>query len=281
MRHPATCCIIACLLPAIAAAQPTSPSAGECLSLDAAIRQAVENNRLLTAERLQISKAEADIQVSRARRLPSLETTLSGSELLTPVDFNFPQGAFGQFPGIGPIPAANTVVSVPRQPTAYVTAQASQPVSQLFQIGLRIRAAEIAREIEKERTRDKQVALVNSVKRLYFGILQTESAVVASDEAIALYRELDRTLTVRVAQKVALRGDALDVQYRLANEELTRTTNTNTLASQKEQLNRLLGRDVRTAFELEPVSGVAAVDVDVPRRRLARSRTGQTRKKRA
>src|SRR4029450_9460332 len=130
-------------------------------------------------------------------------------------------------------------------------AQVSQPISQLFRIGLGIQSATTTREIERERARAQELSIVNSVKRLYFAILQTESALAAINETVALYRELDRTLQVRVAQKVALRSDALDVQFRLAQEELTRLTRTNTLASQKEQLNQLLGRDVRTAFETE------------------------------
>src|SRR5262249_26879853 len=85
----------------------------------------------------------------------------------------------------------------------------------------------------------------------------------ASDEAIALYRELDRTLTVRVAQKVALRSDALDVSAKLAQEEYTRMTRVNALDSQKEQLNQLLGREVRTAFDTETASDISVFDVDL------------------
>ena len=40
-------------------------------------------------------------------------------------------------------------------------------------------------------------------------------------------------------------------------------TRTNTLASQKEQLNQLLGRDVRAAFDTENVSVVSGLDVDL------------------
>jgi outer membrane protein TolC len=68
---------------------------------------------------------------------------------------------------------------------------------------------------------------------------------------------------VRVAQKVALRSDALDVQFRLAKEQLTRTTYENTLANQKEQLNQLLGRDVRTDFVVEPVSTLSISEIDL------------------
>jgi outer membrane protein TolC len=142
---------------------------------------------------------------------------------------------------------------VPRQLTYYVSSQVSQPVTQLFRIGLRIDSAVASHAVELEHARAQRLSVTNSVKRLYFAILQTESTLDATDQAIALYRELDRTLEVRVAQKVALRSDALDVQFRLAQEQLRRTTNLNTVASQKEQLNQLLGRDVRTDFVVEPV----------------------------
>jgi len=182
------------------------------------------------------------------------------SQLLTPVDFGFPQGAFGDYPGIGPIPSTDTTLSVPRQPTYYVSAQLSQPLSQLFRINLGIESAGTTRAIENERVRAERLSLINNVKRLYFAILQTASALAANDEAIALYRELGRTLQARVTQKVALRADALDVDFRLAQEQLEHTTRQNTLASQKEQLNQLLGRDVRTAFTVEEVSATLPLE---------------------
>jgi outer membrane protein TolC len=104
---------------------------------------------------------------------------------------------------------------------------------------------------------------INSVKRLYFAMLQTTSALAAEDEAIVLYRELDRSLQVQLTQKVALRGDALDVESKLAQEELSRLTQQHTLETQKEQMNQLLGRDVRTAFDLESPSAIAPTDVNL------------------
>ena len=53
------------------------------------------------------------------------DTEVSASQLLTPVGFSFPQGAFGTFPGTGPIPSVDTTVKVPMQPTMY------EPLSQL------------------------------------------------------------------------------------------------------------------------------------------------------
>lgn len=258
-----TCCVVAMCVASAAAGQPPATRAGvERLSLETAIRQAVDNNREIHTARLQIDSAEADLAATRTHRLPAFQLETQASQLLMPVDFSFPQAAFGTIPGIGPLPPTDTSFSVPRQPTMYVFAEASQPISQLFKIGLGISSAEKARDVARERARGEQLSVINNVKRLYFSILQTQSALTATNEAIALYRELDKTLQVRVAQKVALRSDALDVQVRLAQEELSLTSAQNLLASQHEQLNQLLGRDVRTAFELEDVTGVAFQERD-------------------
>ena len=254
---------LALLLPAVVAAQSTTVAISERLSLDAAVRLAVENNRQLQSSQLQVKKADEDIAVARTRRYPVFDVEGQASQLITPVDFAFPQGAFGEYPGIGPVPATDTKVSVPRQLTYYFASQMSQPITQLFRVNLGIDSAVATRAIEQERLHSQRLSVVNSVKRLYFAILQTESALDATDQAIALYRELDRTLEVRVAQKVALRSDSLDVQFRLAKEQLTRTTQLNTLASQKEQMNQLLGRDVRTDFVVEPVAAVSIAEIDL------------------
>ena len=266
-------CWVAALIPAAAGAQPAT-AGGERLSLENAVRMAIDSNRQLQSARLQLDKAKADVKVARSRRLPVFETQLTGSQLLTPVEFAFSQGAFGNYPATGPIPSADTTVTVPRQPTMYIASQVSQPISQQFRIGLGIDNAAASLDIERERLRAQEQSVANSVKRVYFAILQTASALAATDEAIALYRELDRTLEVRVAQRVALRSDALDVQLRLAREELTRTTWVNALASQKEQLNQLLGRDLGTDFTADDIGAASLVDVDLE---AARSSGLQTR----
>ena len=267
-------CLAALLLPVLAAGQPAPGSFTERLSLETAVRLAVDHNRQLLNAQLQVEQAEDALAVVRTRRLPAFQTEVSMSQLVTPVNFSFPRGAFGEFPGTGPIPATETNVSVSRQPTAYVSSQISQPISKLFEIGVSIRSAAASRDIAQERARAEQMGVINQVKRLYFAILQTESALDADEEAIALYRELDRTLQVRVAQQVALRADALDVRVQLARAELAKTTRQNGLASQKEQLNQLLGRDVRTEFEVETVPVVSLLDIDL---RAAQTRALESR----
>jgi outer membrane protein TolC len=249
-------------LPALAAAQSPG-STGDILSLEAAIQLAVDNNRPLQNAKLEVDKAQEDLAAARTRRLPALETSIFAAQLLTPVEFLYARGAFGEFPGIGPVPAEDTSVTTPREPNAFVSAQVTQPLSQLKRIGLTIQSAATVRDLQRERARAQQLSVVNAVRRLYFTILQTQSALTASEDAIAMYRELDRMLQVRVAQKIALRSDALDVQARLAQEDVARITWQNTLATQKEQLNQQLGRDVRTAFEVVDAPEISLVDIDL------------------
>jgi outer membrane protein TolC len=273
-KHVESLCLVLTLVPAVAAAQTAQVAITQRLTLDRAIQLAVENNRQIQTAALQLQKANEDVEVARTHRLPVFDIQGQAAHLLTPVDFAFPQGAFGEFPGVGPIPATDTDVSVPRQLTYYFSSQVSQPITQLFRIGLGIDSARATSAIEQEHLKAQRLSVTNSVKRLYFAILQSESALDSTEQALALYRELDRTLEVRVAQKVALRADSLDVRFRLAKEELTRTTYQNTLASQKEQLNQLLGRDVRTDFVVEPVTelSIAEVDVDAARTRALENR---------
>ena len=254
--------VLAVSLPVAAGAQPLA-AAGERLTLDAAIQLALAHNRQLEAARLQVQRADEDVAVARSRRLPIFESEITAAQLVSPVGFSFPQGAFGDFPATGPIPATDTTVSVPRRPTLSMAAQVSQPITKLVQIGLGIKNAETSREIERTRVRGYEVALVNSIKRAYFAVLQTESAMAAGDEAMALYRELSRTLESRVLQRVALRADALDVEFRLAQEELAQIKRRNQLESQKEQLNQLLGRNVRTPFEVAAAAAAMAIDVNL------------------
>jgi len=110
------CCICIALLAAVSVAAQTVETAagGDRLSLNEAVRLAVANNRWLANARLEVEKAEADLGASRTHRLPSFETSLTGSQLVTPVNFSFPAGAFGTFPGIGPIPRAVFCESIGR-----------------------------------------------------------------------------------------------------------------------------------------------------------------------
>jgi hypothetical protein len=65
------------------------------------------------------------------------------------------------------------------------------------------------------------------------------------------------------AQQVALKSDSLEVKTRLAKAEYEALDLTNKLATQKEQLNNLLGRDVRRDFRASAVPDAADFGFDL------------------
>jgi outer membrane protein len=251
--------IVLCLAVAAGPAFAQSP----VLSLDDAIANAVEHNRSLQNAALAEERAAHDVGIARTRRLPIFNVEAQASQLLRPVDITFRQGTFGSFPGTGPIPATDTQITTPARATFLFDARVAQPLTQLKQAGLNIRLAESTLQFEREETRAARLALVNQVKRAYYRVLQASSALTAAESSSRLLQEVNRVVGNRVVQQVALRGDALDVEARLADIELTILTLRHSLDSGKEQLNQLMGRDVRTAFDVAGVPPTPAIERDL------------------
>src|SRR5437868_4596379 len=252
---------------AVCSAQELSPS--RVLTLDDAIRLAVANNRSLKIASLEVDKSKWQVAEVKTKRLPSFSSSVLGSQLLNDVSFNFPVGAFGNIPGVGPFPTADTKVTTSRQPIAYVMSQAMQPLSQLYKINLAVRAQELSAKIAGEKARAERQNLVKDVKQAYYAVLQSESELEAAEANVKEYQELDRVVLQRVSQEAALKSDSLDVKAKFANEKYKLVQLRNTLDSQKEYLNNLLGRDIRTGFETEKVPVTSFEEVDL---KLAQSR---------
>ena len=224
------------------------PAGVEILTLDKAIDKALEQNRSTKNARLEAEKSTDRLAATRTRLYPGFKLSGGLSKPLTTFDTTFEKGVFGTFPGTGPIPNEDTVITSSTKPNGAIIGQLSQPLSQLHRIKLQIKQQETASEISRAQLTGAEQTLVNEVKRAYYAILQSQGAAQAAETNIKLYRELDRVTGEYVIQQVALKTDHMDVQTRLAKAEYELMTIQNQLISQKEQLNHLLGRDVRTEF---------------------------------
>jgi len=100
------------------------------------------------------------------------------------------------------------------------------------------------------------------VKQQYYQILASESALEDSQASIALYESLVGQLTDQVAEQTALEYQLLDAQAELAQSRLQALEQVNDIASQKEQLNNLMGRDTQEPFEVTGLLVAPVVDVD-------------------
>ena len=128
----------------------------------------------------------------------------------------------------------------------------AQPLSQQYRIGLNISMHDVMRDIAREQLRAKRQSVASEVKRLYYGILQTQSSLESVEETIRFLRELDRLRSRYLKEEAVLKSESLEVQARLAQEEQHQIVLHNQLATQKEQLNDLMGRNILTEFRVNP-----------------------------
>ncbi len=173
-------------------------------------------------------------------------------------------GQFGTYPGIGPIPATNTNISTPSKPTAYVFATASQPLLTLYKINLHIHGQQLSVEQAAQKVREERISIVDDVRQAYYSIVEIQNAIEACQASIKQYEELDRITTQYVAEQVALKSSILEVKAKLADEQYKLLQYQDKLASAKENLNNLLGRDINTPFRAVNVTTLSPVEDNLP-----------------
>jgi outer membrane protein len=239
----------ACFCANSLAAQESASASLEVLTLERAVAQALENNRSIKISSETIFQANAQILAARTQRYPQFNVQLIGSYLLTPVTVSFPPGVFGKV-GSTPVPNVNSPVVTSPKFSGMSVVQAYQPLSQLYNIHLNLGSLQVNKRLSEEQLRQQRQQITNSVKSAYYGLLQTQSAIDAAESNIQALRELDRTTDANVQQKTALQYQSTGVKAQLAQAELQLVTLQDTLATQKENLNSLMGRDIRTDFKL-------------------------------
>ena len=247
---------------------------GEALTLQQAIVAAEANNRVIRAARLEHDKALREIGVARTYRLPIFSVSALGSQSLAHLGLTFPMGSLGVYPGIGPVPGKATTLTGPLQPAGIFYASVAQPLSQQRKIGLSIELARVGAAIADETVRWRRQATVNEVRRLYYGILQTESGRRSLQATVEFLKQLDQDTGRNVLQRVALQADSLDAKAQLAQAEYALLKLDDPLETQKQQLNRLMGRDPDTPFDVDPLT---ATDFEMPDLKLAYARAIESR----
>ena len=241
-----------------AQAQQTSVT-GDPLTLDQAIDLALHNNHSLKIAKLAVDRVDDDISAAKTFRLPSLHAYTIVSENLAKNERLLKNPVDSLFPGFGPFFALPDA----RKPTAIFGAAAIQPLSQQYQIGLRIKLEKLARDVEAAKLRQEQHETIDQVKKVYYSILQTHSALESVNEAVKSYQELDKVTGDYVVQKVSLKAEQLVVQTRLAKAQYEQLELSNRLATQKEELNSLLGREITIDFEVSSVPEFVASETDL------------------
>jgi outer membrane protein TolC len=223
------------------------------LTLDDAVSMALTNNRLVKNSELEAQKHDFQVKTIRTQRLPQFNFSVLGGGFLNSFDYTFPAGVFGTYPSVGPIPGKESVIHNPVRMTTFVTGNIDEPITQQYKIGLAIHATELGREIAKEDVRAERQKISAEVRAAYCSLVATQAAVDAANESVQTLEESQRLTARYLAEKTVLRADALEVDARLASARYQLSTAEDGLATQREHLNELLGRDLSTPFRVDPM----------------------------
>ena len=255
--------LVIAMLAAISAFAQDSTAAPDLLTIDQAVKIALANNRYLKIVNLDLDVSKDKIAAAKTRRYPAFNIYTFGSQLLSPISFQVPAGQFGTYPGIGPIPAVNTNITTPSQPTAYIFGTISQPLLTLHKINLHVHGEELSVEQTVQQVREQQNTIVDDVKQAYYSIVEIENVISATNASIKQYEELDRITQEYVAEKVVLQSDSLEVKAKLAQEKFQLLQAQDKLQTAKETLNNLLARDLETDFTVSEDKELSPLEQDL------------------
>jgi len=241
--------------------QEASP--GAALTLEQGIRLACENNRRIKNGELELGRSQDRLAIERTHLLPTLQIRGLGGQLLSPLDFKFNRASIGGTSTSGPITVFDERVHNGLDPFLFVNARISQPLSQLPRTQMKIQQFAWAEASAREKLRQQRQELVSELKRAYYEALETESALAVAEETVTLYKELDRVTQVQLVQRMLLPPESLSVKRRLATAQHELLCLRDTLTSQKEKINLLMGRDIDTQFALVPVPPAQYLESDL------------------
>lgn len=217
------------------------------LTLDEAVRLALATNRTLSLADQEVVRAGEAIEAAKAARWPRLNLSAVGLATVTDLDLRLgPLGTLPLPPNFG-----------------FALATVAQPISQLHDIGLGIKASQLSKDLASQRQRAARQQVVDEIKRAYYGCLRAESGLAVMRQAVSLFKEVDRVLEALVAERAALDADRLDVQARLAQQEHDLLVLDDALATGRERINVALGRDPETPFGLEAPPEALPAEADL------------------
>lgn len=216
-----------CVSTAWAGAQPGVPASAEPVSLDQAIKEALEKNLALLAERFNLTIADARIVQARLRPNPVLTLGLDYQDFL--------REGFSSAGGEGP-PEWNARVD-------YIMERGGKRAH-------RVEVAENAKAVA-------QLQLLNTTRQLVFDVESAFTDVQAAKESLALAQENLRALedVVQINTTRVRTGDLAQVELVRSRLAALQFRNSVSLAelklrSAKSRLQLLIGRNGSNSFDI-------------------------------
>jgi outer membrane protein TolC len=247
---------------------PDADAAPPLLTLDEAVRIATGNNRDVRISVLNVTKAKETVAQVKTNYFPVLNSYVLAGVPLQPLKFTVPAGSFGTYPSGGPNPATNSSITSPVRFGAYIDASAAQPLTQLYKVKLAVEQARVGTELAQEGVRGQKQEITRQVKGAYYQLAQMQAQVESAKTAVQALMALSTVTEQRLSAQTVLASDSLTVKAKLKQQRYQLLTLQDSFEVQKQSLNHLLGRGLRTQFtvEMQPVEDIAESDVEIARK---------------
>ena len=266
--------LVASASPVVCAQAPEPASPAPLLTLEEAIRMATDNNREIRITAFEIVKAKETVAEARTNYLPKLDTYLLAGSPLQPLNFKVPAGSLGTYPATGPIPGKDSNIHSPVRFGAFMYGSAAQPLTQIHKVNLAVHQARLGIDLTREGLRGQKQETARQVKEAYYQVAQLQAQVASAKAFVKALQELSSLTERRLAQQTVLESDSLSVNSKLKQQRYQLLTAQDAFELQKQNLNRLLGRDLRTPFavEMQPFGEVVEWDLEAARKKALEQR---------
>ena len=254
-----TLLLLVMILPTVAGARDVSGA--PLLRLDQALAMAFANNREVMNAGLDVARATDGVEAIKAMRFPELKVGLYESYNFTKEEYTFPAGSLGK---IGPIeiPPFEEKIASANKFTTLVTARVALPLSQQYRLALGIDKNEVVEGQASQQLRSTRQRIAKEVKDLYYSILRSEASLSATNASIAYRTALSGLVARNLQQQRALDSDLLSVRTELARAQQRAMSERDDVASQREELNILLGLELETRFRLSPLPDPGMLEIN-------------------
>lgn len=249
-------------------------TAAPLLTLDEAIRIASGTNRDIHISKIEVIKAQETVAEVKTNYLPKLDANILAGAPLQTLNFRVPAGSFGTYPATGPIPATDSNIHSPVRFGAFMNASVAQPLTQLFKVSLAVKQARLGIDLAKEGVRIQNQETVRQVKEAYYQVAELQAQVASARAAVRSLNELSTLMEQRLTQETVLPSESLTIKAKLKQQRYQLLTAEDAFELQKQNLNRLLGRDLHTPFSVEmlPFGELVEWDLETARKQALEHR---------
>lgn len=226
------------------------PSEEPLLTLDEAVKTALQGNRDIQNASIGVGRQQNSLNAAESARYPQVSVSAKQSHLMNPQDFTVKAGALGTYPGIGPIPPDDRSIAQVSGATTMVSLEMLQPITSLYKVNMAVGAQKAQLGIAREGERSQKQTVVQNVKQAYFEMLDTQNSLDAVRDSLKFLTDLKRVINDQLRQGATMKSELLQVDSQLADSQYQESALANQIVTLKQKFNVLLGRPITTAFRI-------------------------------